>query len=303
MTVMKTKESRLSKNPLFVDLPKDKLTEISQDTEDEVVPAHSIIFEEGDPGDRFYMINSGKVRLFKRGRGGIEIPLVELGPGEFFGQVAILTEDLRWMNVEAEEETHLTIIPKDRLEKILENYPKVSLAFAKQMSRCLARDDLIIKKKSVRAQEGPRASWLDFFAIFLLSLLGGIIFNYSNPNGINLIPKFMTNNEIIRVTPSQAYAYHSDRDTLFVDARPSTLFQQEHIESALNIPLALFDIMYMMKLSEIDKTRIIIVYGKTVSSLYDKQAARKLDLRGHKNIMVLKGGLPVWKKKGYPVEP
>jgi CRP-like cAMP-binding protein/rhodanese-related sulfurtransferase len=303
MTMTATKENRLSENPLFIDLPKDKLAEIALDAEDEVVPAHTSIFREGDPGDRFYIINSGKVRLFKRGRGGVEIPLAELGPGEFFGQVAILTEELRWMNVETEEKTHLTIIHKDRLEKILKNYPNVSLAFAKQMSRCLARDDLIIKKKSLRAKEGPRASWLDFFAIFFLSLLGGIIFNYSNPNGINLIPKFMTHEEIITVTPSQAFVYHSDGAALFVDARPSTLYQQGHIEGAINIPLPLFDIMYMMKFSEPDKKRNIIVYGRTISSLYDEQAARKLALRGHENIMVLKGGLTLWKKKGYPVAP
>jgi len=44
----------------------------------------------------------------------------------------------------------------------------------------------------------------------------------------------------------------------------------------------------------------IIVYGRTVSSLSDKEMARKLNLRGHENIMILKGGLPVWKKKGHP---
>ncbi len=302
MNVMETKESSLSKHPIFMDLPKDKLAEIARDAKDEVVPANSIVFQEGDPGDRFYIINSGKVRLFKKSREGVELPLVELGPGEFFGQVAILTEDRRWMNVETEEKTHLTIIPKDSFEEILENYPKVSLAFAKQMSRYLARDDLIIKKKSERAKEGPRASWLDFSVIFFLSLLGGIIFNYSNPNGINLTPEFMEIEAILSVTPSQAIGFHGDEGTLFVDARPSTLYQQEHIAGAVNIPLSIFDIMYMMKLSEIDRNKRVIVYGRTISSLYDKEMARKLNLRGHDNIMILKGGLSVWKKKGYPVK-
>jgi len=301
MNGMETIENRLSKHAMFKGLPKDKLAEIAQYAKDQVVPANTLVFQEGDPGDRFYIINSGKVRLFKKGRGGVELPLVELGPGEYFGQVAILTEDHRWMNVATEEKTHLTIIPKDRFEEILENYPKVSLAFAKQMSRFLARDDLIIKKKSERAQKSPKASWIDFFFIFFLSLLGGIIFNYSNPNGINLRPEFMEIEAILNVTPSQAVGYHGDEGTLFVDARPSTLYEHEHIAGAVNIPLPLFDIMYMMKLSEMDRNKRIIVYGRTVSSLYDKEMARKLNLRGHENIMILKGGLPIWKKKGYPV--
>jgi len=301
MTVMETKEIRLSKNPLFTDLPEDKLAELARDARDEVVPAHEIVFKEGDPGDRFYIINSGKVRLFKSGRRGVEIPLVELGPGEFFGQVAILTEDTRWMNVATEEETHLTSIHKDRFEDILQNYPNVSLAFAKQMSKCLARDDLIIKKKSARLEEGPKASWLDFFAIFFLSLLGGIIFNYSNPNGINMIPKIIANETIVTVTPSKAFSYYDKNEALFVDARPYTFYQKEHIEGAINIPLSLFDIMYMMELSEMDKTRKIIIYGRTISNLYDEKTARKLDLRGHENTMIIKGGLSAWKKEGYPI--
>jgi len=295
-----TIESRLSKNPLFVDLPKNKLAEIARDAKEEVLPAHHIVFQEGDPGDSFYIINSGKVRLFKKGNGGVEIPIVELGPGEFFGQVALLTEGLRWMNVKTEEKSHLTIMSKDLLKSLLETYPNVSLAFAKQMSKCLARDDLIIKKKSVRTNEGPKASWLDFFVIFFLSLMGGIIFNYSNPNGIDLIPPFITNESIASVTSSQAFVYYKG-ETLFLDARPVTLFQKGHIKGAVNIPLPFFDIMYMMKFSEMDKNKSIIVYGRTFSSLYDEQLARKLELRGHGNVMILKGGLALWEKKGYPI--
>ena len=296
-----TEESGLSKHPIFMDLPEEKLAVIARDAVDEVVPANRIVFQEGDPGDRFYIINSGKVRLFKKGRGGVELPLVDLGPGEFFGQVAILTEGHRWMNVKAEEKTHLTIIPKNCFEEILNDYPKVALAFAKQMSRCLARDDLIIKKKTDRARKGPRTSWVDYIVIFFLSLLGGIIFNYSNPNGINLMHDFMENEAILNVTPSQAIGYYGDKSTIFVDARPTTLYAKEHIPGAVNIPLPLFDIMYMMKLSEIDRNKRIIVYGRTFSSLYDKKTARKLNLHGHENIMILKGGLSVWKKNGYPV--
>jgi len=71
----------------------------------------------------------------------------------------------------------------------------------------------------------------------------------------------------------------------------------------MNLPLALFEIMYMMELSDVDKEKEIIVYGRTISRLYDEDLAGKLILRGHKNTRILKGGLSQWKKKGYPVEP
>jgi 3-mercaptopyruvate sulfurtransferase SseA len=59
----------------------------------------------------------------------------------------------------------------------------------------------------------------------------------------------------------------------------------------------------MMELSEVNGEKEIILYGRTISRLYDEQVASKLILRGHKNTKVLEGGLSEWKKAGYPVEP
>jgi rhodanese-related sulfurtransferase len=97
-------------------------------------------------------------------------------------------------------------------------------------------------------------------------------------------------------------ALHQKGETLFVDAMPSNFYDKEHIPEAVNLPLAIFDIMYMMALSQEDKEKEIIVYGRTISKRYDEQLAAKLALRGHKNVRVLEGGLSAWKKKGYPVE-
>ncbi len=69
------------------------------------------------------------------------------------------------------------------------------------------------------------------------------------------------------------------------------------------MPLALFDIVYLMTFDGEDKTKKIIVYGRTISKLYDLEVANKLALRGYKNTKVLEGRLSDWEKKGYPVEP
>ena len=69
------------------------------------------------------------------------------------------------------------------------------------------------------------------------------------------------------------------------------------------MPLAIFDIMYLMSASRLTAASAIIVYGRTISSLYDLQVARKLILRGHANVKILQGGLSAWVKNGYPVAP
>ena len=89
----------------------------------------------------------------------------------------------------------------------------------------------------------------------------------------------------------------------YADIRgPMGLNKKEHIENAVNVPLDLFNTIYMMELGRLDKNKIIIVYGRTISRRYAEQVSRKLVLRGHSNTIILKGGLSAWKKKGYPVK-
>ncbi len=300
---MDSPESCLAKIPLFKEFPEEKLSEIARISEHKVVPPRTVIFREGDVGDSFYIINSGKVHITKKVKGAVDITLAELGEGDFFGQLAILSDDLRWVNVETLEETHLTILSKDQFDDILKKYPNASFAFAKQMSKYLARNIQVIKRKSERRFRVSRTSWLDFFLIFFLCLLCGGIFNQSNPNGIHLTPKLKADKAVFLLEPSLAMEKYAKGDALLVDARPHILYEQMHIENAVNIPLSLFDIMYMMRFGEIDKNKDLIVYGRTISKHYDEHVAAKLSLRGHNNVMLLKGGLSDWKEKGYPVTP
>ena len=303
MTLTDHKETCLANNPLFKELPKDKLVELAKGAQYLVFPPNTIIFREGDPGDSFYMINRGRVRLSKKSKRGEEILLAKLGAGDFFGQLAILTDDFRWVNVETMDETHLTVLSKDQFDGILKEWPSVSFAFAKQMSKYLARNIQVIKQKSERRLQVSRSSWIDWFVIFSVSLLCGIIFNNSNPNGIRLIPNIVAEKDVLEIETTVAAEKHKTGDAVFVDARPSTLYDMMHIEGAVNMPLALFDIMYMMGFSDMNKKKGVIVYGRTFSSNYDEQVAKKLYIRGHKHTMILKGGIELWMENGYPVKP
>jgi 3-mercaptopyruvate sulfurtransferase SseA len=92
-------------------------------------------------------------------------------------------------------------------------------------------------------------------------------------------------------------------EAIVIDAGPANFYDQKHIKGAINMPLALFDIVYMMTFSGgEEKEKKIIVYGGTVSKLYDYELAAILMNRGHKDVRILEGGLSAWEKKGYPVE-
>jgi len=296
-------ECALSRSPLFADIPKSIVHEITQIAKEKVVPAHTIVFRQGDPGDSFYIINSGAVRVFRKGREGVEIELARLGQGDSFGEIALLTGEPRSGYVEALEKTHLTVISKDQFDQILKNHPDISSVFLKKLSNLLVRSDLRLVRESERQVQVPGLSLVALFIIIGLSLLFGISSNLSNPHGIPLIPKSLSLEPIPTVTILQSFEKYKEGKALFIDARPSNFFKQKHIKGALNIPLALFDIAYLIELGEGDREKEIIIYGKTLSRLYDEQVAEKLILRGHTNTKILQGGLSIWEKSGYPLEP
>jgi CRP-like cAMP-binding protein len=303
MTETKEKNNSLSSTRLFEDIPEDKLAKIAEGVRRKTLAARTAIFQQGDPGDSFYIITSGKVRVFTKGEKGVETELSLLGKGDCFGEMALLTDKARSANVETLEETHLLVLTRDQFDKTLKKDHTISLAFVKQMSNWLLRDEQKIQKETERQSLAPKISFLDYAIVIGASLLCGIIFNFVNPNSIPLVPKTWTHEPIASVVPSTVIEELHKGKAFLIDARPASFFEKEHIKGAVSIPLPLFEVMYMMEFSDVEKSRDIIVYGRSISSLYDRLVARKLILHGYKSTKILKGGLPAWKKEGYPVHP
>jgi CRP-like cAMP-binding protein/rhodanese-related sulfurtransferase len=302
MTENDNKLNILMKCEIFRDLPKDALDAIARATQYQVAPQHTIISREGDPAERLYIISSGRVRIFRRSEEGREIDLAIQGPGEVFGEMALLTGEPRSADVEALDEVHLMVVSKAHFDRIVRDFPDISKIFLKEMRRWLLRDEKFLEMEAGKAQRASRMSWVDFVLVIGVSVILATIFNYSNPNGIPLFPDFPDRNAIATISPAAAREEVQRGETLILDAMPTNFYQKRHIRGAVNIPLALFDIVYIMTLADEDKEKKIVVYGGTISRLYDLEVANKLLLHGYKNVRVLEGGLAAWEGTGYPVE-
>jgi rhodanese-related sulfurtransferase len=303
MTTHDDKKKKLSETAVFRDMPVEMLDEISGVVEDRVVPARTVVFKRGDPGDSFWVIQSGRIRVFRSDDQGVEITLSELGPGQSFGEVALLTGEARSASVETLEETQALVLTKEQFEQVLKSHPEVSLTFIKQLSGWLKRDEQALETEARRMATPPQMSWFDFVLLIGVSILFALVFNQSNPNGIPLFQKLPSKEAIPSITLFAAAEEYKQGEAVFVDAMPANFYDKRHIKGAVNMPLALFDIVYLMTFDEESKTKKIIVYGRTISKLYDLEVANKLALRGYKNTKVLEGRLSDWEKKGYPVEP
>ncbi len=152
------------------------------------------------------------------------------------------------------------------------------------------------------AERVGRASRLDYALILLLATVVGVLFNLAAPQGIPLVQETLLRPQSATLTPQAAMQLMEAGVALVVDARPKELYDQKHIRGAINVPISLFDIMYMMKLGQVDSESPIVVYGRHVSRHYDEELAFRLKQRDHENVKILEGGLAGWVAGGYPVQ-
>ncbi len=111
--------------PLFSDLSQDAFVELVNALDYRPFQPGELILKEGDAGRSFFVIAEGKVRVFKSGPDGAEVPLAELEEGAFFGEMAMLSGAPRAASIAAVTETQLLEVTDKVLRKLVEKHPAV----------------------------------------------------------------------------------------------------------------------------------------------------------------------------------
>ncbi len=115
----------LRKIPLFAELANDDLESLCQIVREYHLPEGEVLFQEGDSGDVAYIIRSGEVDIVKSSQNR-EILLAKRGPGEVFGEIALVFDSPRTATVRARTETELVGIGREDLRKLLQISPSAA---------------------------------------------------------------------------------------------------------------------------------------------------------------------------------
>jgi CRP/FNR family cyclic AMP-dependent transcriptional regulator len=92
------------------------------------------IFREGDIGNEMFIIQSGRVKITKQLKDGVEKTLVILGPGDFFGEMAVIDKDVRSANAIAMEASRLIALDEEVFEMHMQTNPKIVKKILKNLT-------------------------------------------------------------------------------------------------------------------------------------------------------------------------
>ena len=117
----------LGVNPFFAGLGKEPVAAIAELCVTRRLGADETLFLKGDPGDALYAVRQGQIRIGTGTGAGKRLTLNVLGPGDVFGEIALLDGKSRTADAVASEPTVLFMILRRDFLSFLERTPAVSI--------------------------------------------------------------------------------------------------------------------------------------------------------------------------------
>jgi CRP/FNR family transcriptional regulator len=137
MPVAKGDVEFLRSCPVLAALPAKDLIARAGIARDETYRAREYIFREGDPALSFCLVRRGRVRIFRQSRGGKDVVLELLGPGEPFGGVAVIEKRPYPASAQATEPSVITKLPHDAIVALADRRPSIIKEVALMIGRRL----------------------------------------------------------------------------------------------------------------------------------------------------------------------
>jgi CRP/FNR family transcriptional regulator, cyclic AMP receptor protein len=119
---------------IFSGLSKAALTHVEAAGTLRVIPKNTLVVSEGAYADSFYVIRSGRVKIFVTGINGREVVLREQWAREYFGELALFDSGLRSATVETMEKTSLWIFTRASFLKLIEQYPSITAQLLRELA-------------------------------------------------------------------------------------------------------------------------------------------------------------------------
>lgn len=116
-------------------------------------PAGTVLFRDGDPGEVMYVIQAGRVRIFTEVKDREKL-LAILGPGDFFGEMALLNQKPRTASAQVLEDTKLLVIDPPTFGAMVVSNAEIAVRLIQKLARRLDSANALI---DLLMQSDPKA--------------------------------------------------------------------------------------------------------------------------------------------------
>jgi len=115
----------LRKVPLFADLPQGDLERLCEVIQEISLPAGQVLFSQGSPGDRAYVVKAGELEIIKN-LNGRRVLLAVRKSGDVIGEMSLVEDVPRSATVRARTDSQLYAIDQDQFDDLIRNSPTAS---------------------------------------------------------------------------------------------------------------------------------------------------------------------------------
>ena len=137
---------------LFRNLPPEELQALRAIAQEKQFAAGSQIFSEGAPGDGVYFVKDGQVEISGLVRPNVHGVFSQLGPGDIFGEMAVIEQLPRSATALAVKEAQVYFIPRNEMLSFIERSPTLAFCLLQQISHRLREFNQLHLRELVRAE-------------------------------------------------------------------------------------------------------------------------------------------------------
>jgi len=143
-------EIELREVPLFSEMDEQEVAGIRSIMEEMKFKPGQIIIREGETGNLFYVVTEGQAEILVRDADGSDIILHVAGPGDFFGELSMLTNEPRSARVRAAEPMTTLVLERDEFFNFLRAHTHAAIDVLVELGGRLHENDRILRSMASR---------------------------------------------------------------------------------------------------------------------------------------------------------
>ena len=136
----------LGRTTMFASMKPAELEKLATFANERSFKKGSLIFYQGDPGDAFYVVASGSVKVFLASKQAEEMVLVTLRPPDVLGEVAVLDGGPRSASAEALEPSMLLAFARSMVLQLMSEEPAIAEGLLRSVGNVVRRLDSFIRR-------------------------------------------------------------------------------------------------------------------------------------------------------------